>query len=541
MNCSDESMNAKQRWTEPRTVPEPARHPTHRVGELGPRTRRWTWVVICMLTLQGMALGSKGASDGSYSVLDFGAVGDGVTDDTAAFQKALDAAAETGGWVRVPPVPGGQGYVLTRTVSIPEGVALIGHPVALGSNVRAVFDLHNSPVKGTVILARPDPSQYSGPQKAPLFRLHVGSTLRGFWIMYDQQPMPSDEEFQDPGSPYHYPSFAAARENFFRDHVKPYGPTIYSDFGPNVVVEDIICDRYYDFIYMARAGKAHFRRLTMHGYNRAMVIEKAKDILHIENVEYVPNVGPLSPGGPYRGKHYTWVYAIIASRPDNVGLHLGEVDGYSFFDLGFFGIHTGVRLGYSSSQPMLNPVTGKPAPPLRPGSGPWGDISGLKVDQCVTGIDFVWPSHLTNRVSNLLLFPSFDDGNTFPATAGTGSLDGVSRHTPFLVEPTHTRENNAGQVSTFMATNLLVASFSDSARFGKLSAQTDQANGRVFLVDGDILMELTNVQINPPYREDLLWAVGPHAQVYSLRVRGLIFRFQRHGDLDVHSSPTVGP
>ncbi len=39
---------------------------------------------------------------GSLNVRDFGAVGDGAADDTAAFQKALDAAAEGRAIVRVP-------------------------------------------------------------------------------------------------------------------------------------------------------------------------------------------------------------------------------------------------------------------------------------------------------------------------------------------------------------------------------------------------------------------------------------------------------
>ena len=34
-----------------------------------------------------------------YDVRNFGALGDGKTDDTAAFQKALDAAAQAGGGI----------------------------------------------------------------------------------------------------------------------------------------------------------------------------------------------------------------------------------------------------------------------------------------------------------------------------------------------------------------------------------------------------------------------------------------------------------
>ncbi len=38
----------------------------------------------------------------TFNVLDFGAQGDGATLDTAAIQRAIDAAAETGGTVLIP-------------------------------------------------------------------------------------------------------------------------------------------------------------------------------------------------------------------------------------------------------------------------------------------------------------------------------------------------------------------------------------------------------------------------------------------------------
>lgn len=53
------------------------------------------------------------------SVKDFGAVGDGVTDDTAAIQAALDAGAN------VVYVPAGT-YRITATISIPENVIVYG-------------------------------------------------------------------------------------------------------------------------------------------------------------------------------------------------------------------------------------------------------------------------------------------------------------------------------------------------------------------------------------------------------------------------------
>jgi polygalacturonase len=53
----------------------------------------------------------------SLSVKDFGAVGDGLTPDTEAFQNALNAAATFGAIVEVPPTHGA--YRLTSTVAVP--------------------------------------------------------------------------------------------------------------------------------------------------------------------------------------------------------------------------------------------------------------------------------------------------------------------------------------------------------------------------------------------------------------------------------------
>ncbi len=494
---------------------------------------RWTlWLVVLCLGYPAVAL----SMEGGVSVRDFGARGDGVHDDTKAFQAALDAVAEVGGWVHVPPVGPGMGYVLSHTVTIPESVALIGMPAGAGSNVRAVFTTPDSNIRGAKIFARPRPDQYEGPQKAPLFRLSPGATVRGFWILYDEQPMPSDAAFQDPDSPYYYPDFATAREHFIADHVKPYGPTFYGEGLVNVVLEDIVCDRAVDFIYIATGGKCHFQRLTSFGYRRAIVIETALDVMHVHNYEWVPNTGPLSPGGPfaaYDGAHFSWVYGIIASQPDNVGIQLGHVDGYSLSDVTFFGIHTGLRLGYSDAYPLENPVTGKPAATITPGNGPWGDISGLKVDQCVIGVHFVWPTHLTNRVANALIFTGYDDGVAFMEAQDNEDSKRIARQGAFVVEPSHSRENNTGYVATFMASNTIIASFEDSGRFAHASANVRSANGRAFLFDGDIFLELSGIQINPPYHKELVWATGPHAERVHARLRGYLLGFEPQEDLTI--------
>lgn len=57
-----------------------------------------------------------------FSITDFGAVGDGVTDSTAAIRKAAAAAAENGGVIHVPP-----GIYLSGKFTLGKGVALEGH------------------------------------------------------------------------------------------------------------------------------------------------------------------------------------------------------------------------------------------------------------------------------------------------------------------------------------------------------------------------------------------------------------------------------
>jgi Pectate lyase superfamily protein len=52
-----------------------------------------------------------------------GAAGDGKADDTAALQRAIDAAAEKSGGVFLPP-----GVYLSRELHVRPGIALIGVP-----------------------------------------------------------------------------------------------------------------------------------------------------------------------------------------------------------------------------------------------------------------------------------------------------------------------------------------------------------------------------------------------------------------------------
>jgi len=104
-------------------------------------------------------------------VTDFDAKGDGETDDTAAFQAALNAAAEKGGIVYAPAGT----YHIHGNLDIPQGVLL-----------RGVWEApHHADIgKGTILYA----TGYKGNDEGPPFiMLHQSSGVRGITIFYPDQ------------------------------------------------------------------------------------------------------------------------------------------------------------------------------------------------------------------------------------------------------------------------------------------------------------------------------------------------------------------
>src|SRR5262245_28077105 len=80
------------------------------------------YLVFALLFLQPTSA-IRAASSDIYPVTDFGAKGDGKTDDTAAFQKALDNAGQAGGGVVV--APRGN-YFFAGHLNVPNAVTLKG-------------------------------------------------------------------------------------------------------------------------------------------------------------------------------------------------------------------------------------------------------------------------------------------------------------------------------------------------------------------------------------------------------------------------------
>src|SRR5512140_1373934 len=117
-----------------------------------------------------------------FSVRDFGAIPDGKTDATAAFQKALDTAAQAGGGVVY--APRGT-YFFGGHLEVPGAVTLKG----IWESVPAHNGLRDRGLPkptddGTTFLVTESRGKEDGP---PFITLNHNSTLKGVVLYYPEQ------------------------------------------------------------------------------------------------------------------------------------------------------------------------------------------------------------------------------------------------------------------------------------------------------------------------------------------------------------------
>jgi parallel beta-helix repeat protein len=102
---------------------------------------------------------------GVISVLAYGAVGDGVTDDTAELQAAITAAATVAGTVLIPPGT----YKISDALTVPAGVTITGtgtiHQVTSGKNGLNITG-SNVTIEGITLLGRHATGTYSAYENA---------------------------------------------------------------------------------------------------------------------------------------------------------------------------------------------------------------------------------------------------------------------------------------------------------------------------------------------------------------------------------------
>ncbi|HOZ48729.1 MAG TPA: glycosyl hydrolase family 28-related protein [Candidatus Hydrogenedentes bacterium] len=138
------------------------------------------WVALVLASDVAGAEEGDAAREGAPAawttcVTDFGAKADGTGDCTAAFQAALDAAAEKGGIVFAPAGT----YLIAGNLSVPQGVVL-----------RGVWEApHHADIgKGTLLCTTAGKDTEDGP---PFIFLHQSSGVRGLTIFYPEQEAPN--------------------------------------------------------------------------------------------------------------------------------------------------------------------------------------------------------------------------------------------------------------------------------------------------------------------------------------------------------------
>ena len=218
-----------------------------------PKLMRLLVFVACsLLTL------ARAASDptAAISVREFGAAGDGKTDDTAAFQRALDAAAKAGGGTVS--APRGN-YFFAGHLNVPNAVTLAG----IWTSVPAHNGLRDAGLPkptddGTTFLVTENEGNENG---APFITLNHNSTLKGVVLFYPNQ---------------------------IRDDVpKPY-PYAIAMRGKNPAVLQVELLNPYSGIDASRNERHLIRDVQGQPLRRGIFVDAIYDIGRIENVHFNP-------------------------------------------------------------------------------------------------------------------------------------------------------------------------------------------------------------------------------------------------------------
>jgi len=208
-------------------------------------------LALFYLLLLALLVALPAAAD--WSVADAGAVGDGATDCTAAFQKTLDDAGKTGGIVQV---PAGR-YRINGNLSIPSGVTLQG---TFRVPAYSRGSIEQAPA-GSVLLAYAGRGSEAGP---PFIRLAGNSAvLAGVVIEYP--------EWKHTDVP-----------------PVPYPPCVYSEDTQNVGVIDCMLLNPYEGINLIRAHRHQVRNIHGHPIKRGIYVDECYDIGHIDNIHFWP-------------------------------------------------------------------------------------------------------------------------------------------------------------------------------------------------------------------------------------------------------------
>ncbi len=190
------------------------------------------------------------------SVRAFGAVGDAATDDTAAFQRALDAAGKAGGGIVYAPT--GR-YLFKGTLDVPGGVTLRGSFSCAPSHPG--FRDRGQPKPGDDGTAFYVTAGRGDEEGSPFLTLNTNSSVSGVTIYYPEQNIDAE--------PTPYPWTIAMR-------------------GKNPAAFDLELLNPYQGIDASQNERHNVRNITGQPLRRGIWVDAIYDIGRIENVQFNP-------------------------------------------------------------------------------------------------------------------------------------------------------------------------------------------------------------------------------------------------------------
>ncbi|HEV2694154.1 MAG TPA: glycosyl hydrolase family 28-related protein [Verrucomicrobiae bacterium] len=276
-----------------------------------------------LILLGSIALADAGTPD-TFFVRDFGAKGDGKTDDTAAFQKALDAAGEAGGGS----VYAAKGnYLFAGHLTVPRAVTLKGMWESVPSHTGLRNQESAKPTdEGTTFLVTENEGTENG---APFITLNDDSTLKGVVVYYPLQK--TDEE------PKAYPWAVAMR-------------------GKNPAVLDVELLNPYNGIDASQNERHLIRDVHGQPLRRGILVDAIYDIGRIENVHF-------NPWWSVKPKLFAW------QMEHGEAFIFGRSDWQYVLNTFCFGYQTGYKF-IKSKTGVCN-----------------GNFLGIGADDCTTAVD----------------------------------------------------------------------------------------------------------------------------------------------------------
>jgi hypothetical protein len=186
------------------------------------------------------------------NVRDFGAKADATTDDTAAFQTAMDACGKTGGTVNV---PAGR-YLLAGTLNVPDCVTLQGSFHAPPRTV--TYENNLSAEKGSILLTTFGKGTVDGPA---FITLNRAATLKGLVVFYPDQTT----------SVVAYPWCVRGR-------------------GDNCSILDTLLVNPYQGVDFGTypSGRHYINGLYAQALKTGLYIDRCQDVGRVENVHFWP-------------------------------------------------------------------------------------------------------------------------------------------------------------------------------------------------------------------------------------------------------------